>query len=542
MEPTTRFKIATTPDEFEQIHRLNYQTFAEEIPQHPHNVSGRLVDKFHDENTYIIGLRDGRVIAMIAVRRRRPFSLDSKLPNLDELIPGGRKPVELRLLAVMPAHRSGPVPVQLLHFAARYCLDLGDDSAVISGAVRRMPLYRALGFQPFGPQVGTPEAPYQPMLLTLEAYARASGLRRALSGPGSPAQPREPVNLLPGPVAMSPAVRAAFGRPAASHRSPAFLDQISCLRRRLAALVKAPDCQIMVGSGSLANDVVAAQLTGLGRPGIVLSTGEFGERLADHARRAGLEFHWARLPWGAIPTLADFEEAYAQSPEADWLWVVHHETSTGVLHDLQKIKTFARSRGLKLCVDAVSSVGAIDVDLSGVHLATATSGKALAAYPGLALVFHRERPAQRPDLPRYLDLGLWAESDGSPFTHSSNLLGALDVALAEVERLPAGRCGDATLGTWFRSELRSAGFTLGAIEPFASSIIVTVQLPSYVRSSDVGTALEQRGYIASHRSGYLIARNWIQFSLMTPASRECLSSLIAHLCELAGRAEEKQTA
>ncbi len=538
MEPTTVFKIATTPDEFEQIHRLNYQTFVEEIPQHSPSPTGRLVDRFHSENTYFIGVRGERVIAMMAARRRRPFSLDAKLPDLDRWIPHGRRPVEMRLLAVSPAYRNGPVPVQLLQFGAKYCLDLGDDLAVISGAVRRMPLYRALGFEPFGPQVGTPEAPYQPMTLTLENFARASGLRRGLRASShlvheEATEEDEPLNLLPGPVAMSRAVRAAFARPPGSHRAPAFLAQVASLRRRIAAYAKATDVQIMVGSGSLANDVVAGQIAGLGQTGVVYSSGEFGERLADHARRAGLEFHWARQPWGSIPTRADLEEALAQVPSPGWLWVVHHETSTGVLNDLEMVKGLARERGLKLCVDCISSIGAVDVDLTDVHLATATSGKALAGYPGLALVFHQDKPAPRPDLPRYLDLGLWADSDGTPFTHSSNLLTALDVAFAEVERLPAGRCGDGSLAHWFRAELRAAGFALCASEPHASPIIVTVQLPAAVRTSDVGSILEHRGFLTSHRSGYLIARNWIQFSLMTNPSRESLSKLIAHLCDLA---------
>jgi aspartate aminotransferase-like enzyme/GNAT superfamily N-acetyltransferase len=546
MEPTTVFKIATTPDEFEQIHRLNYQTFVEEIPQHAPSPTGRLVDRFHAENTYFIGVRGERVIAMMAARRRRPFSLDAKLPDLDRWIPAGRRPVEMRLLAVPPAFRNGPVPVQLLQFGAKYCLDLGDDLAVISGAVRRMPLYRALGFEPFGPQVGSPEAPYQPMTLTLENFARASGLRRGLNTPPPPdtTAEREPFNLLPGPVAMSPAVRAAFCRPAGSHRAPAFLAQVASLRRRIAAYAQAADVQIMVGSGSLANDVVAGQIAGLGQTGVVYSSGEFGERLADHARRAGLEFHWARQPWGSVPTRADLEEALAQIPAPGWLWMVHHETSTGVLHDLEMIKALARERGLKLCVDCISSIGAIDVDLTDVHLATATSGKALAAYPGLAMVFHHEKPATRPDLPRYLDLGLWAESDGTPFTHSSNLLNALDVAFAEVERLPAGRCGDGTLAAWFRAELRGAGFVLCAHEPHASPMMVTVQLPPAVRTSEVGAGLEQRGFLTSHRSGYLIARNWIQFSLMTHPSRESLSQLVAQLCDLTSTefGENMQTA
>ena len=47
-------KVATEAWEFEQIHRLNYQTFVEEIPQHPPNPEKKLVDKFHQENTYLI--------------------------------------------------------------------------------------------------------------------------------------------------------------------------------------------------------------------------------------------------------------------------------------------------------------------------------------------------------------------------------------------------------------------------------------------------------------------------------------------------------
>jgi aspartate aminotransferase-like enzyme/GNAT superfamily N-acetyltransferase len=532
MEPSTVFKIATTADEFEQIHRLNYQTFVGEIPQHAPNPEGRLVDKFHAENVYLIGVRGGKVIAMMAVRRRRPFSLDAKLPDLDRWLPAGQRPVEIRLFAVLPAYRNGPVAAQLLHFIARHCLARGDDLGIISGAVRRMSLYRALGFESFGPRVGTPEAPYQPMMATLETFLRVIDSRRGMQSLASEA-PASPLNLLPGPVAVSPGVLAAFGRPTVSHRTPEFVDQIATVRRRLSALTRANDAQILVGSGSLANDVVAAQLAALGRPGIVVSSGEFGERLADHARRAGLEFHWARLPWGAVPSSADYHEAFSQVKSPAWLWMVHHETSTGVLHDLTEVKRLVQEHRTKLCLDCISSIGAVPVDLSGVFLATGSSGKAIAGLPGLGLVFHAETPVGRPDLPRYLDLGLWASSEGVPFTHSSNLVGALDVALAEVERLPIGRCGDGSLAAWFRTELRSAGLTLKADETHASPIIVTVALPAAIRSSDVGEALEHRGFLTSHRSGYLIARNWIQFSLMTNPPREALSDMIVHLRNLA---------
>ena len=100
-------KVAGEPWEMEAIHRLNYRTFVEEIPQHEQNDEGRLVDKFHGDNTYIICVSGGTLAGMIAMRFARPFSLDAKLPDLDTHLPPGRKWCELRILAVEKKFRTG---------------------------------------------------------------------------------------------------------------------------------------------------------------------------------------------------------------------------------------------------------------------------------------------------------------------------------------------------------------------------------------------------------------------------------------------------
>ena len=84
------FKVASTPEEFEQIHALNYRTFVEEIPQHAVNTERKLVDRFHEQNTYLICKRGERVVGMMALRGDRPFSLDAKLPALDSYLTPGR--------------------------------------------------------------------------------------------------------------------------------------------------------------------------------------------------------------------------------------------------------------------------------------------------------------------------------------------------------------------------------------------------------------------------------------------------------------------
>ena len=64
-DTSLRFKIANEEWEFEAIHRLNYKTFVEEIPQHARNPEQRLVDKLHAENTYAICLSGDRLVGMV---------------------------------------------------------------------------------------------------------------------------------------------------------------------------------------------------------------------------------------------------------------------------------------------------------------------------------------------------------------------------------------------------------------------------------------------------------------------------------------------
>jgi predicted N-acetyltransferase YhbS len=171
------YRIAESSD-FDAIHRLNYQTFVEEIPQHEPNRERRLVDRFHTENTYVICLSDNRLVGMVCGRCERPFSLDLKLANLDRWLPIHRKAVEVRLLAVEHAYRKTSVFRGLMTFLSRHFMTQGCDLAVISGTVRELKLYRHLGFEPFDGRVGSADATYQPMYLTLDAFTKCVTFRQ----------------------------------------------------------------------------------------------------------------------------------------------------------------------------------------------------------------------------------------------------------------------------------------------------------------------------------------------------------------------------
>ena len=127
MNRSLTVKIATEEWELEQVHQLNYAAFVREIPQHKPNAARRLVDRFHDQNTYIICLKGRRLVGMLAVRGERPFSLDRKLPDIDSYLPACRSFCEIRLLTVRDGYRHTAIFRDLIGEAARfYKLDLDD--------------------------------------------------------------------------------------------------------------------------------------------------------------------------------------------------------------------------------------------------------------------------------------------------------------------------------------------------------------------------------------------------------------------------------
>jgi aspartate aminotransferase-like enzyme/GNAT superfamily N-acetyltransferase len=521
------FTIASEERQFRQIARLNHRAFAEEIPQHPVQRDGTLTDRYHDENTYIVCLDDDRVIGMVAVRSTRPFSLDAKLENLDAYLPRGRSLCEIRLLTVDRDRRHGVILRGLLARLTQYAKARGYELGVISATVRQLALYERLGFVPFGPLVGTPEASFQPMYVLTTTFEERL---RPFLRPRTPEAPvRSPINLLPGPVRVSPVVQAALSGSAVSHRSAAFTATLGRTKRLLAHLVQCRRVDILQGSGTLANDVIAAQLSLDAGSGLVVSSGEFGERLVDHATRFKLDFSVLRLPWGASLDRATLAAALDARRGIVWLWAAHCETSTGVLHELPMLTDVCASRGVRLCLDCVSSIGTVPVDLRGVHFASGVSGKGLRALPGLSIVFYNhDLPRSSGLLPRYLDLRLYTEREGVPFTCSSNLVDALHAAVGHlVTKPPFDEV--VALSAWLRSELRAMGFRLVAAEAHASPAVVTIALPPEIRSTDVGSSLDQAGFLLSYRSEYLERANWIQICLFGECDRSDLVGLLAEL-------------
>jgi aspartate aminotransferase-like enzyme len=349
--------------------------------------------------------------------------------------------------------------------------------------------------------------------------------------PSADASP--PVGFLPGPVMVSRSVQNAFHQSPVSHRTETFLSEFHGHTARLCRLAKARNVALLMGSGTLANEAVASQLSLLGGRGLVLAHGEFGNRLIDQARRWSLSFETMEKPWGSVFYAREIEEFFQRKPEITWLWAVHCETSTGVLQNLDELRRLCHARNVRLCLDSISSLGTVPVDLSGVYLASGVSGKGLGAYPGLCMVFSDHSPVSAARLPQYLDLGFYSTREGIPFTFSSNLLAALGKALDHFlsEEVFSNK---ERWSRMIRRHLTDWDCRLIAPEEHASPAVISFAPPPGMNARVIGRRLARAGYRLSYQSTYLRERGWLQICLMGEISERevhrmlaCMGTLLA---------------
>lgn len=543
------FKEAADDDELRQVHELNYLTFVREIGQHEDPGRPALVDKFHERNLYLIAKRGGSVVAMLAIHDRPPFSVASRLDDPSWIERNCPRPLEVRLLAVLPSERKSVVLPGLLWLLYRLAADAGYSHLLASGVRRQLGMYRKLGFEEIGPERQSGHAFFTPLAMALDDLP--APMRRIAArfehhaepdrkNPPPTAAPTERViSLLPGPPELSPEAQRALAARAISHRDSACIARFGRCCHVLGAMAGNVSATMMMGSGTLANECVAATLASIhpNRPGLVLINGEFGARLAEQARRWELGFEQLRWSWGEPWNMDRVGAALAMLDEDSWVWGVHGETSTGVLNPIEQLVALARRRGIRVCLDCVSTLGSVPINLDGVFLATSTSGKCLGSVAGLAILLgdaDEVRKAASDRVPLALDARAAFDARGPRFTISSSLIGALDAALSRFDT-PARREGEYARARRLGSAVRRGLRDLHA-EPIArdehSSPSITTFVPPLAHSPErLALVCRAHGFEINVHSPYLPPRGWAQIATMGDVQERDIARLFDALRE-----------
>ena len=309
--------------------------------------------------------------------------------------------------------------------------------------------------------------------------------------------------LAPGPTPVPPEVLAAGAQPVIHHRGPDFRALMTrCLGRLREVARTSNDVLLHTASGSGAFESAIVNLLSPGERVLVVTAGEFGDRWAAMARTFGADVHELRYGWGETPQ-ADDLRARLEETGAEVVFLVHSETSTGVVCDVQAHAAEVRAAGAISVVDAVSSLGAVPVetDAWGLDVVVAGSQKALMTPPGLSLTTVApaawERSA-RTTTPRfYFDWGRLRaalETGTTPFTPAVSLVVALDTALGLLleEGLEAAFVRHAALGRACREGAKAMGLELFSPDEQRSAIVTAILTPAGVDAREVVLALRDR--------------------------------------------------
>lgn len=300
--------------------------------------------------------------------------------------------------------------------------------------------------------------------------------------------------LIPGPTPVPAPVREASARPMTNHRSPMFAQILQEVLEgmRWVYRTRAPVLPY-ASSGTGVLEAAVVNTLSPGDPVLAFSCGAFGDRFAEIARRYGADVTKVEVEWGRAVPPELVAEALQENPDARAILITHNETSTGVQNDLRLI---AQSRGdhpALLLVDAVSSLGAIplEMDAWGLDVVVTASQKALMCPPGVGFAAASQRAweAHRTArMPRYywdftlLRTSLEREIPETPFTPAVSIFYALQegLRLLRAEGLEASFARHRRLARATRAGVEAMGLRPVADAPCASSAVTAVWLPEGV--------------------------------------------------------------
>jgi 2-aminoethylphosphonate-pyruvate transaminase len=350
--------------------------------------------------------------------------------------------------------------------------------------------------------------------------------------------------LNPGPVTLSERVRRSLLNPDLCHREVEFFDLQDEIRTGLLAVyglkVAEWTAVLMTGSGTAAVDSMIASVPPADARVLVLENGVYGERMAQMCAQYRIAHETLKGAWLDAPDVGAVAERLARGAFTH-LAVVHHETTTGRLTDINALGRLCAAQGVQLLLDGVSSFGAeaIEFGTSCLTAVAATANKCLHGVPGVSFVLAR-RTALRDAVSRtyYLDLARLArlqDQRNTPFTPAVHGYYGLQEALREYQE-QGGRAARyqryAELAEQVRSGLARLGIA-GLLAPADSSVVLRAyHLPHGISYPVLHDALKADGFVIYAGQGDL-SRTLFRISTMgeiAPADIVRLLASFRRLC------------
>jgi aspartate aminotransferase-like enzyme len=293
-----------------------------------------------------------------------------------------------------------------------------------------------------------------------------------------------------------------MAQPVVHHRSPDFRPIYERCLARLRDVFRTREEVLLFGSsGTGAMESAIANLCSPADRVLAVVAGSFGNRWTAIAKGYGIEVERLEYEWGEVPSAEDVGARLRELGGATAVLITQSETSTGVVADVQAIAAAAAEAGALSVVDAVSSLGAVplEVDAWGIDAAVSGSQKALMTPPGLAMASVSARAWDRRTVgPRfYFDWERTRKAQAkldAPFTPPVSLVAGLDVALGLLldGGLDAAFDRHRRLGRACREGAKAMGLELFSPDDDSAAVVTALRAPAGIDATDVVRELRDR--------------------------------------------------
>jgi alanine-glyoxylate transaminase/serine-glyoxylate transaminase/serine-pyruvate transaminase len=253
----------------------------------------------------------------------------------------------------------------------------------------------------------------------------------------------------PGPSDVPPRVLGALSRPTIGHLDPLFIQLMDEIKGMLQYAFQTKNALTLPISapGSAGMEACFVNLISPRDKVIVCQNGVFGGRMKENVERVGANAIMVEDAWGEPIDINKVEQAFAENPDVTTLAFVHAETSTGVASDAAALCAIADKNGALSIVDAVTSLGGIDlqVDAWGADAVYSGTQKCLSCVPGISPVTFSPRAVDRIQnratrvqswfLDMQLVMGYWGGNAKRAYHHTApvNALYALHESLVMLQ-------------------------------------------------------------------------------------------------------------
>ena len=294
---------------------------------------------------------------------------------------------------------------------------------------------------------------------------------------------------IPGPTPVPDEVLQAMAKQMINHRGPEFVQALNDVTAKLKQIFQTKgDVLVLTGAGTGGLEAAIVNTLSPGDKVLSTSIGVFGDRFTKIAQQFGAEIIALDFEWGKAADIDTIRRALQDEPKIKAVLVTHNETSTGVTNDLASISSVVKEFDKLLLVDAVSSLGSIDLPVDDWHCDVTITGsqKGWMVPPGLTMVSVNEEAWQahaNAKMPRFY----WdftkaknsLEKGQTPWTPAVSIVFALQVALDMMlkEGLANIVARHARVGKAAREGIKSLGLSLFAEESHASNTVTAVAVP-----------------------------------------------------------------